>query len=266
MRCRWYVYLAVVLLVPACTAARQGPVRTAPTDRPTEEGLRPRAVELWTARLKEDWATVFRFEEPARRKSMVEADFIAFCQQKEPFRIEAFELGRVQVQPPLGWVEVQCDSSIRQFPNIPARHAQRWEKWRITDQRWYPVPAGERDQYPEPPAHRDQAEETRLRARFDAAWEARRARDWQRLHEFVDPHDRAEVTLAALTEDESRTECLSCVVQWVEVIGDRGRVQAVYTVKSTDPSMTKMLPETPTVTELWIKYENEWYRDLPGSK
>jgi len=252
-----------LLLLWGCAATPRG--SSGPAGRtPGAEDLRARAEQLWQARQKEDWSTVYVFEEPGRREGLDQQQFEEWHRKNEPFVIHDYKLGRVQTDGPLGWVEVQYRSTIRQFPALAPREAQRWEKWRLTDGQWYPVPRNELDRYPESPAVRNAAEEDRLRARFQEAWQARQRGDWAALHALLEPRAREGVTVDQLATDGQRLEYRSCQVQWVEVIGDRGQVRVAYEVKRTDPNLSKMPPEITMITERWLRIEGEWYRQMMG--
>ena len=88
------------------------------------------------------------------------------------------------------------------------------------------------------------------------------AHDWHQLYGLTDPRDHQDITEEALAKDEALFEHLSRNVQWIEVVGDRGRVRALYDVKSNDESLTKMPIQSTELTEPWVKYDGQWYRDL----
>lgn len=259
MRLGLLACLGITVALPGCASAQRGSGgREGATEWPDAAALRERAAKLWTARTQEDWATAFLFEEPERREQIDLETYVDWHVKNEPFKTHAFRLGKVQTDRNLGWVEVECRTSLRKFENVPPRDVRRWEKWRVAEGDWYPVPAPEKDRYPEAPALRDAAEEKRLRARFDAAWAARQRGDPKAYYEFVDPAEREQVTLELLTEYESLYRYLSCNVRWVEVIGVNGRVRVEYERKRTDPSLQKMPPELSEVTERWVKREDDW--------
>ena len=102
-----------------------------------------------------------------------------------------------------------------------------------------------------------------LAARFGQAWQARRARDWDGLYALTDPRDREQVPQEQLSAYKwDATQYLSSEVEWVEAVGDRGRVRVRYTVKPNDPNMTKAPAGPSERIEKWVKYEDEWYLDL----
>ncbi len=127
---------------------------------------------------------------------------------------------------------------------------------------WYPVPPKELDTHPDSPALRDRGEESRLEKRFLAACAARKRRDWSALYSLCDPNDRRKVSEEQVASAESLAEFLACSADWVEVIHDRGRVRAAYEYRLSDPSLSKLPPETSWIIEPWSLVEGEWYRDL----
>ena len=106
----------------------------------TAEVLRQRAERLWWARTTEDWHTVFQFQDPPARDEMVEDEFVAWSREEEPFVIHSYSLGEVRIDGRVGWVEVDYQTSMRKLPDIPARDAHRWEKWRLISGQWHPIP------------------------------------------------------------------------------------------------------------------------------
>ena len=252
--------LGAVIFAPGCVSGRGGAGASGgASEWPDATVLRQRAEQLWTARIQEDWEAAFLFEEPARRKTIDRAAYVKWHEEKEPFKTHAYRLGRVEAERNLGWVEVECRTSLRKFGNAPPRDVRRWEKWRVTEGAWYPIPRQDADLYPEPPALRDPEEAERLLVRFEAAWAARQRGDWQALHGFVDPQERDQITLGLLTEYESLFRHLSREVRWIEAVGPNGRVRVQYERKRNDPSLTKMPPETQEITERWVKRDGEWY-------
>lgn len=262
---RWNpcIGLILVLLLPSCTSAPRGrPGLMAQPFYPDTALLRQRAQQLWTARVEENWKTAHSLQDPRRRESTAEADFVDWHEKSEPFKYHEFEVGRVQSHNDLGWVEVDCRTSARRYPGAPPRRVKRWEKWRVVDGEWYPVPRRELERYPEAPARRDAAEEERLLARFEEAWQARCEHAWDRLYELTDPRDHEDISAQDFAAGESLFEHLSCELKWVEVIGDCGRVRALYEIRMTDPNLNKMSPEAIPLTERWVKLDGDWYRDL----
>jgi hypothetical protein len=241
--------------------ARQTQVkRNRPVDESTQ--LQESARKLWTARVNEDWETVFKFEDPNVRKDWDKDEFITWSKENEPFLIQSFELGRVQADDGMGWVEVNYNTLIRRFESLPPRAATLWQKWRKVDGSWHPVPLRELVSYPEPPARRNAAEEALLRERFMESWAAREQGDLLKVYQFIDPYDREKLPEQAFVDMESLLEYLSCDVKWVEAVGRMGRIHVVYTRKVTDPNLSKLPIETVRETEDWININGVWYRDL----
>ncbi|MBU0718086.1 MAG: hypothetical protein KJ749_07550, partial [Planctomycetes bacterium] len=221
-----------------------------------------RARTLWEAKLKEDWKTVYSLEDPRTIGEAGEAEFVAWCQEHEPFRVHSYSVGDVLIEGDMGWVEVDCRTSVRKFAEAPIRDVHRWEKWSRIGGVWYPVPRKELDSSPASPAMRDVVLEARLRERFESACEARMARDWPRLYEMSDPDDHYVVSEPMFVDALEIVEYVSYEIVWVEVLGEQGRVRVAYTHKATDPSLTKMPPKINIVNEEWVLRDNEWYLDL----
>lgn len=270
---------AALLVTPACrrssdapTGSREGgaaapdqPARAqAPADSPpgTKDELAAAAARLWTARKTEDWDTTFTFEDPDVLKGTPAADYAAWKEKEEPFRYDSFELGRALVDGGYGWVEVKAVVAMRKMPDLPGRDVQRWERWNWRFGRWLPVPPQVIESFPESPALRDADQERRLRARFDVAWEARRAADYEKLYSITDPRQRAAVPPDQHQSAESKHIYVDARVKWVEVIGERGRVRGVFLFKPNDPSLAKQEPQLLETTEGWNLFEGEWYIDL----
>lgn len=238
----------------------EAPPETSPVD-----ALRQRAERLWQARQDQDWVAIFPFQDPQAVEGVTEADYVAWAEENEPFLVHEFRLGDVLTEKDIGWVEVHCRTSMRRFTDVPPREVHRWEKWRVLEDRWYPVPPREMENYPASPAERDAAEEQRLLARFEDSWEARRAEDWDRLFALSDPRTRGDIPLDEFAEAQGLIEYLSRDVQWVEAMGDHGRIRVKILHKLNDPSMTKLAPRSLLVIERWVRVDDEWYRDLTAT-
>jgi hypothetical protein len=258
------MWLTVAALVPACATPPRGAHQT-PPPLPGANELRQRADQLWRARVAEDWAITYRFEDPLLHEKAGVEEYATWCRENEPFVTKTYQLGQVHTDQDLGWVEVSSSTALRRFPDLPARDVQRWEKWRIVDGQWYPVPRTEINNYPEAPALRDATAEAQLASRFAVAWRARQEKDWPARYALLVPSQRDRITVEELVKDEDRFEYLNARVLWVQVIGDRGLVRARYEFKQNDPSLTKMAPEVVDLIEHWVRSEGEWYREL-GAK
>lgn len=261
MRC---LVVSVVLLFLVVSCLPQRTDRWERTDLAGDEVtvLRQRADRLWSAKEAQDWATVFQFQDPAEHDQSAKDEFIRWCVEEEPFRILSYEIDDVDVDGNLGWVDVRYRTSLNKFPDIPARDAETWQKWRRIDGMWYPVPTRELASCPEAPSKRDASAEARLRTRFLESWTARQGRDWPRLYALTDPADREDVPEDEYAQVEGLFEYLAHEVDWVEVVGQRGRIRVSYEHKVTDTSLSKLPAMTATMIETWIQRDNEWYRDL----
>ncbi len=224
--------------------------------------LRDRAERLWQARLNKDWTTVFVFQDPQDTQGAEVADFVTWCEQEEPFRVESFEFGQVLVEGDMGWVEVRYRARIAKFMSLPPRDATQWEKWLRSDGQWGLVSRRALDSVPASPALRDAQQEARLRARFEEAWVPRLATDWGTLYAMTDPQDRAEVDEDTFARGNEMVGYLDRTVHWVQVIGDSGTIRVSYEYKLNDPSLTKLPPQVRTLDESWVQRDGEWYLDL----
>jgi len=201
---------------------------------------------------------MFQYIEPEKRKDWSRDAFAAWSENNEPFQVLDYTIKHVEEQGILGWVTVDYTSKIRQFPQSPARKAAKLEKWSQIDGVWYLVPKEKEASIPAPPSQRDAAAERRLRERFDEAWDARRRGDHDALYQMIDLDQRKQVSPALFDKGESVIDYLGAAVQWVEVVGDRGRVCVTYTFKLADPNMKKMQPQHKTIIEDWKLQQGQW--------
>jgi acyl transferase domain-containing protein len=230
------------------------------------DALRQRAQQRWEGRVQDACEVEYAFEDVKKREEATLEEFCEWYQKEALFVVHSFEFGDVLSEGDMGWVDVHYNATIRRFPDLPPRDAQHWEKWhRVEGGQWYPVPKEVQNNYPASPVVRDAAEEARLRSRFNAAWEARKASDWHRLYEMTDPRDHETVPESQFAEAEAYIEYRTCEVYWVEVIGDSGRVRAAFYHKLKDPSLTKLRPRIVLTNERWVKQNNDWYLDLKRS-
>lgn len=230
----------------------------------TVEDLTRHAQRLWSARVAEDWKTVFEYQQ-IESENVTADDFAQWSTANEPFVVRSYTIEDVVVDDDMGWIEAEYESTMRQFPNSPPRVSKRVEKWQIVDGRWKLIPPEKLDLYPESPKVRDREQEERLTDRFRQSWEARAAEDWDALYAMADPRDRGDVSLDAFAEAKELTKFIDYEIDWVEVIDNVGTVRVAITHKLNDPNMQKLPPTTLVMSEKWVQVDGQWYMDLDGS-
>ena len=269
-----YHLIATALPVAACffltgcqsedTAAKVSHLNPGQAHYVTSRNLKDRADKLWRAKTEKNWSVVFSYREPQIRENETLVAFEKYCEEKEPFVIHAYSLKKVLVDENLGWVNIEYTSTMRQYPNIPPRTTKMWEKWRITDGLWYPVPTKELGLYPAPPCQRDRKAEAQLLERFEKSWQNRKAGNWTAVYELCDPTDRKVIPKEEFIASMSLIKYLSREVKWVEVINNKGRILVDLLHKPTDPSLTKLQPSLSTTDEKWVLVDGVWYQDIQG--
>jgi hypothetical protein len=244
------------------TAASPAPSPQSPSS--PKDALRARAEENWAARKNEDWATLFKYEDKRVKPDVTEKEFADWSKANYPFRIHSYKIGETIVDGDMGWVQVNCSSSVRKFAAARPVDVERWEKWKRLNGEWIPVPDQDLGAYPSAPPLRDVAAEASLRARFEESWEARKNADWGHLYSFTDPRDRDTVSIEKFSETHALFGYRDCTIHWVEVMkgGEIGSVWMTVTHKLTDPSLTKAPPRSVTVSEKWNLIDGEWYMEL----
>lgn len=284
----WALSLAVAIAAPGCTesddssttagasevddsvapTATQTAAATSKNDQTqTEpddsiESLTRHATRLWDARVAEDWPTVFEYQQFRSEDELTVEEFANWSRENEPFIIRSYDIEHVAVEDDLGWVTLEYKSSMRQFPDAPAKTTSRQEKWQRLDGRWLLVPPLEYDLYPVSPAERDLVAENDLLDRFEESWQARVDADWSKLYAMSDPKDHDYIAEHELAEAKSLTIYLQHDVEWVQVIGDNGVVRVAITHKINDPNLTKLPERVVVKNEHWIRRDGQWYMDL----
>ncbi|MCP3905540.1 MAG: hypothetical protein GY715_18090 [Planctomycetes bacterium] len=243
-------------------AQANGAQGTAPVADELPDGLTARAEHFWRSTVEDDWETLYKYRDPRDADKATLEQFRAWSTKNEPFQTQAFEIGEILTEGDTGWVHVDLETSMRNFPGTPHREAERWHVWRVVQGAWYPVPLLEQESYAKSPALRDAAQEKRLRERFEKSWQLRQSADWLALYELGDPRDRSRVPFDQFSTSFAKSKYLDAEVFWVEVIEWRGRVRLRFQHKLTDPSLTKLPPKTVVSTEDWVLHEDEWYLDL----
>jgi hypothetical protein len=244
-----------------------GPMQPAGVNAPPPRSdLVERVKTLWKARLQEDWTTVYQFEEPDTRAELTQEKFVNWSRENEPFVVKEYDIRSVTTDGEMGWAEVRYTAGMRKFPQLPPREATKYEPWRVTDGQWYPVPRQALKLYPEAPSRRNAAEEKALRQRFEEAWAAEYAEDWEALWQLMDPNDRVGRTAEEFKNYRSATIRSDHEVVWVEVVGNRGRVRVRYNAKLNDPNLSKAAPQVRDEIETWVPRDGVWYRDLEANQ
>ncbi len=258
-------FLLVALPAGCCTAPRHRVESHGRDSADSNARLRHRVGQYWSAKAAEDWSTVYGFLTPTIQASKSSGEFVEWSKNNEPFRTLTHEIVDVRTDGERGWALVRYASELRRFPDAPPRETQTWQKWVRIGGEWYPVPPSELVLHPNTPALRNAREELRLKARILLASEARKNKDWHALYLLSDPRDRARYSEESFVRAERLVEYLSCTIDWVEVIGDRGRARIGYEHRLADPNLTKLPVQVLFVIEPWTLCEGEWYRDLDNS-
>lgn len=253
----------ILLSSGACSQPNDRVKQQASVAEPTlPADLQARAAAYWEAKKTENWTSLYDFLDPVDVTGSSVNDYVAWAKEKEPFQIQSYQIQEVLQSGKIAWVHVTYRTTLRRFPNINPQDAEQWQKWRVVQDRWYPVRARELADYPEPPVRRDAAAESELRERFLQSWSLRKDRNWDKLYEFTDPRDHSSVYPDEFATTEGAFEYLDCEIIWVEVIGADGRVRVRYHHKVNDPNLTKLGARDIFVIEDWIKVDGQWYRDL----
>jgi hypothetical protein len=248
--------------VTGVTPAVRPAASAAPADRP-EDTLRRRAEKFWKARVAEDFASLYDYQEPEVQATTTKDEFVAQSREDPGvFKYYSWDLGRAEVHENIGWIEVRAVGRVVRFPDTPRQNLNRWDTWQLIDGEWYPVMGEARGNMPEPPSKRNAEEEGWLSKRFQEYWEARRTANYPILYEYLNPADRQAIKYDHFAETEAWFKFLDCRVAWTEVIGERGRVGIYYTARTSDPHLSKTAPVTKFIVESWVKSDGLWFRDV----
>lgn len=230
--------------------------------------LRERARMLWQARVDNDYDTWFGMLDSRVQSYGDVAAFREFCETREPFLYEAFEITATEVDGDMGWVDVNNRVKMRQMPRIPPRDVVTSEKWHYRDGAWVPIPRPEAPFFPVSPSRRDAFEESRVRERWEETWRIRAAvqekEDFAPMLDFCDPRDVAHVAVEEWNELNNMWRYLNAEIVWIEAVkgSDTAQVRVKYTRKINDPSMTKQPPQDDLLTEEWVRVDEQWYVNL----
>ncbi len=231
------------------------------TEDPGVKALREQATALWTALSQEDWKARYALEEPAVREQISEEDYVKWCVEKEPFKYVSFHFFGVEAEGDMGWVDIERALSVRKV-GTPPTSMRVWQKWRRVDGQWYPVPTKEVDYYPSAPSLRDRQGEMELAKRFQAAWEQRKSGNCTDLYNFLDPRDLAGRSVEDFCKLVTEKQFLDYSVNWIEVVGDRGRIVGAFKTKVNDPNLSKIPVTLDPMSEYWVRHDNQWYIDV----
>ena len=227
------------------------------------DALRDAAEVLWTARVAADWATMYDFQRSSSREQTSREEYVEWADENIPFKWNSYELGGVHVHGLIGWVEVKQNVGMRKMAGIPPRETTVWERWMNEDGRWIPVASAAAENLPRVPVKRDLEEEAVLGDRFALSWQYRHGGDWDSLYDMTCSESRAATTKAQFREAQDMLIFVRCRVEWVEVVGDQGRVASFVQFKYNDPSMERMEPKTTIVIERWIREDGQWLLHNP---
>lgn len=228
------------------------------------QALKERAKTLWNARVAGDWATVYNLLPVEETSEMTKEAFVAQRKEKDPFRYLSTKLGEAAVAGAMGWVELEYDVQLKDYPQAPPRHMQTWSVWFVKNGQWYPMTKEQREQAPKlPPQKRPADEEARLSSRAQEFWKAREGRDWALTYQFLKPEYRAQVPVEQFLPSDRPPSYLSHRLEWTEVNGEHGRVKVAFTYELKEPESPKPGPQENSIIEDWVKTDGQWYRHKP---
>ena len=238
------------------------------TEKPLSEGdavsaLLQAADALWTARVNDDFVAMHGFQRPDARSQATPEEYAKWAVENIPFKWNSYELGGAHVHGVIGWVQVTQNVGMRKMASVPPRDTTVWEHWMFLENEWLPVASTTADNLPQVPAIRDLDAEEELADRFALSWQYRHDRNWEKLYEMTSNESRDATTAAQFAEAQDLLILVQCRVEWVEVIGDVGRVASFMQFKYNDPSMQKMEPKTTIVIERWIREDGKWMLHNP---
>jgi hypothetical protein len=253
---------------PAATSSTDGREREAEADpaakpeQDPEAALIARAVTLWAAKKAEDWATVFEFDAARNNPDVTRDQFVDWAKENEPFVIVDYAITDAVAEGQYGWVALTSTTTMRQYPAIPPRTHDRWEKWRLEEDGWRPVPLDVVESYPIAPANRSTELEPALWEAARESWDARLEDDWETAYRLSDPRDYERVDYDQFVEGMAVSDYQEYRIAWVEATGDTARVFVTFRHKWNDPNMTKLPPEVTSQIEPWVRVDGQWVRDL----
>lgn len=231
-----------------------------------EAELGDRARAFWLARVEADWRREYGFYHSDHVADVSAERYLALRHERGPFRYLSARVGEVVVRGDLGWVEVTYSAEFVEFPTVPARTQSIWDVWRHRDGAWYPLQDAERKLFPRRPLDRTPpAAAAALRGRVEDLWSARAQQDWALVYEYLEPDYRSAVPLAEFTARRALYRYSSHAVEWVEVIGNTGRVKVRFDRTLNDPTLHKLEAESASVVEEWSRIDGEWFRRPAGS-
>jgi hypothetical protein len=233
-------------------------------DQDAKQSLTERAHTFWNARIKGDWDTVYGFLSADETERLTKEEFVRYRKEKGPFRFLSAKIEDVAVADDLGWVKVNYTIQSAVFPDVPAREVQAWHIWQKRNSQWYPIlKKAQREQLPQlPPQVRPAAEEASLAQRANELWSAKEKQDWALIYPYLEPAFREKVSEEELKKSKALYSYLSHSLEWVEVIGNHGRVKVAYSHTLNDPTLTKQEPQQDVMIEQWIKVDGQWYRHM----
>jgi hypothetical protein len=259
-----HVKLTVLLVATLAFAFAFAAASPAADDQDAKQSLTERAHIFWNARVKGDWDSVYNLLAAEDKAHFTSEEFVAHRKEKGPFRFLSAKLEDVAVAGDLGWVKVDYTIQSAVFPDVPARDVQGWDIWQQRDGQWYPIlKKAQRKRLPQLPPHMRPAEEEALLAqRANELWSAKEKEDWTLIYPYLEPAFRDKVSEEEFQKSNALSAYLSHTLEWVEVIGDRGRVKVVYTHTPNAPALTKLEPEPDVMIEQWVKVDGQWYRRM----
>jgi hypothetical protein len=227
------------------------------------QGLEVLAKRYWAAESAMDYGAVYGMLSASEQGTISRSDYIPMRKDGGPPRYLNAQVVEFAYDGDLAWVHVTFDWMFSHRPDAGSRPGYTWQLWRNADG-WHPVSPLERDQWPlYPPKLRSAADETVLKERVNAMWQAKAREDWKGVYAHMPPWYRDGVPLEKFLGNKALFVYLSPEVEWVEASGNQGRAKINVATRHNDPAATKMKPQTDRVVEPWIKVNGTWYLKVP---
>lgn len=229
---------------------------------PGKSGFEQRVKSFWEYQFKDDWGALYDYLSPSVKAQLTKEKFIKAKTESAPLQYISYNLGNMETSADLGWAEVSFTAKVKLTPDKPDKQLKIWQLWRKDDDgKWNIMAPEEAATQPYfPPSIRAKLDVADLARRVDEFWRAQETQKIETVYELCEPHFKQRMPFEEFVGKKSVYLYLSHSIEWVEAMGNSGRVKIKSTQQHSDPHLSKMPPKEHSSVEHWVRVDGAWYR------